>query len=80
MEQYRHKAERLENRISYYDKGNRKKRTHRLITRGAAVENIAPQVKDMSERGFYILMDNVFALPEVKKLINEAVIRENEHI
>ena len=73
LEQYKNKAQRLENRRSYYDKGNRKKRTHRLITRGAAVESIAPQIKNMSERDFYILMEKVFSLPVVFDMINDAV-------
>ena len=48
--QYQHEAQRLENRIRYYAEGERKKRNHRLITRGAAVESIAPKVRNMSER------------------------------
>ena len=56
LEQYRHKGQRLENRIKYYQQGDRKKRNHRLITRGAAVESVAPAVREMSERAFYVLM------------------------
>ena len=36
-EQYRHQCQRLENRIRYCAEGERKKRDHRLITRGADV-------------------------------------------
>ena len=49
LEQYQHKSQRLENRIRYYTESGRKKRTHRLITRGAAVESAAPEVHSMSE-------------------------------
>ena len=38
LAQEQHKIQRLENRAAYYEKGERRKRTHRLITRGAAFE------------------------------------------
>ena len=37
LTQLRHKQQQLENRRSYYEKGDRRKRAHKLITRGAAV-------------------------------------------
>ena len=37
------------------ESGSRKQRTHRLITRGAAIESIAPQTKELSEAEFYSL-------------------------
>jgi len=52
--------------------GERKKRTHRLITRGAAVESVAPEVRELSERAFYLLMEQVFSLPEVAALVSNA--------
>ena len=67
---YQHKQQRLENRIRYYTEGERKKRSHRLITRGAAVESIAPEVRGMSERDFFVLMEQVFSLPEVAALVS----------
>ena len=73
LEQYRHRGQRLENRIRHYTDGERKKRTHRLITRGAAVESVAPEVRGMSERSFFLLMEQVFSLPEVDALVNHAV-------
>ena len=45
VEQYQHQGQRYENRIRYYTEGERKKRNHRLITRGAAVESIVPEVR-----------------------------------
>ena len=71
-EQYQHKGQRLENRIKYYQQGDRKKRNHRLITRGAAVESVAPEVRDMSERAFFLLVDKIFSLPEVAALVSLA--------
>ena len=37
LAQLQRKAQQYENRIAYCEKGERRKRTHRLITRGAAV-------------------------------------------
>ena len=61
--------QRLDNRIRYLTDGERKKRNHRLITRGAAVECLAPVVKGMGETDFFDLMEKVFSLPEVKALL-----------
>ena len=70
-EQYQHQAERLQNRIAYIKDGQRKQRTHRLITRGAAVEHLAPQVRGMSESEFYQMMERVFSLPEVCGIVSD---------
>jgi len=78
LEQYQHKQQRLENRLRYYQQGERKKRNHRLITRGAAVESVAPEVREMSERAFYLLVQNVFSLPEVAALVNRSIHEDDE--
>ena len=75
LAQEQHKIQRLENRAAYYEKGDRRKRTHRLITRGAAIESVAPQTKDLSETAFYAFTEQVFALPDVQRLLMEAVSR-----
>ena len=49
LAQLRHKQQQLENRITYYEKGDRRKRAHHLITRGAAIESVAPLAKVLSE-------------------------------
>ena len=67
---YQHKQQRLKNRIRYYTEGERKKRNHRLITRGAAVESIVPEVRGMSEGAFFVFMEQVFSLPEVAALVS----------
>lgn len=69
LAQYRHKQQRLENRLKYYQQGERRKRTHRLVTRGAAVENVAPVVRGMGERAFFLFVEQVFSLPEVAALV-----------
>ena len=76
LAQLRHKQQQLENRAAYYEKGDRQKRAHRLITRGGAVESVAPLAKVLSETEFYSFAEKALALPEVKGLLMEAV---NEH-
>ena len=76
LSQLQHKQQQLENRITYYEKGDRRKRAHRLITRGAAIESIASLTKVLTETEFYAFAEKALALPEVKGLLMEAV---NEH-
>ena len=74
--QLQHKKQQLENRITYYEKGDRRKRAHHLITRGAAIESVAPLTKVLTATEFYTFAEKAFALPEVKGLLMESV---NEH-
>lgn len=69
IHQYKNRLQRLEQRTKHIAKGERQKRAHRLITRGAAVESVAPTVHKMSEREFYELVERIFALPEVQALL-----------
>ena len=73
LTQEQHKIQRLENRAAYYEKGDRRKRAHRLITRGAAIESVAPQTKDLSETEFYTFAEQVFALPDTQILLAGSV-------
>lgn len=73
LSQLQHKKQQLENRITYYEKGDRRKRAHHLITRGAAIESVAPQTKDLSESAFYTFAEQVFALPDTQRLLTDAV-------
>ena len=52
LAQYQHKEQQLKNRIAYYEKGDRRKRAHHLITRGAAVESVEPLAKVLTETEF----------------------------
>ena len=74
--QLQNKKRQLENRITYYEKGDRRKRAHHLITRGAAIESVAPLAKVLSETEFYAFVEKIFSLPEVKGLLMQAI---NEH-
>ena len=76
LSQLQHKKQQLENRAAYYEKGDRRKRAHRLITRGAAIESVAPLAKVLSETEFYAFAEKALVVPEVKGLLMEAV---NEH-
>ena len=72
IRQLTHQVERIERRAKYLEDGERKKRNHRLITRGAAVESVAPAVRGMSEGEFYELVESIFDLPEVQAILPKA--------
>ena len=76
LTQLRHKQQQLENRITYYEKGDRRKRANHLITRGAAIESVAPLTKVLTETEFYTFAEKALAVPEVKGFLMEAF---NEH-
>ena len=76
LAQLQHRQQQLENRRSYCEKGDRRKRTHRLITRGAAIESVEPLAKVLTETEFYAFAEKALAVPEIKGLLMEAV---NEH-
>lgn len=69
IRQHQNRLQRLEQRTKHIAKGERQKRAHRLITRGAAVESVAPAVCGMTEHEFYELAERIFALPEVQALL-----------
>ena len=72
IRQTQNQYQRIMQKIKYVEDGERKKRNHRLITRGAAVESIAPGVKGMGEGEFYELVEHIFDLPEVKAMLPRA--------
>ncbi|WP_409967776.1 DUF3847 domain-containing protein [Bengtsoniella intestinalis] len=69
LTQYKHKLDRLRQRVKYYEEGDRKKRVHRLITKGAAIESIAPSTVHLSEQDFYALMNHILSHPSVIPLL-----------
>ena len=77
LAQLQHKQQRLENRRNYYEKGDRRKRAHRLITRGAAIESVEPLAKVLTETEFYTFAEKVLAFPKVKSLLMSAVNSHN---
>ena len=69
LEYLQHDMQRLQNRVEYLEKGERQKRAHRLITKGAAIESLAPATKEMGEADFFSLMEKILALPDVLALL-----------
>ena len=55
LTQEQHKKQRLENRIAYYERGDRTKRAHNLIVRSADMESIAPLTKRLTRAEFFYL-------------------------
>ena len=73
LEQEQHQNQRLKNRIAYLNKVERMKRTHRLITRGAAIESILPEIRDMDERSFYVLMEKILLRSNIAAHIHRCI-------
>ena len=69
QEQIEHQLQRAGNRANFLKDNERRRRTHRLVIKGAIVEDIAPCLKDCSDQEFYNLMDEIFSLPQVQGLI-----------
>ena len=69
LEYLQHDLQRLQNRLAYLEKGERQKRAHRQITKGAAIERLAPTTKEMSEADFFSLMEQILTLPDVIALL-----------
>lgn len=73
LQQLQHKQQRLENRKSYYEKADRKKRTHRLCTIAGTIESIAPDIKLLTLPEVNELMETIFSQPNVKQAIQSAI-------
>ena len=73
LEQLLHKQQRLQNRISYYEKADRKKRTHRLCTIAGTLESIVPELRELTTPEVIELLEIVMDFPEVRRTIHNAV-------
>ena len=73
LEQLQHNQQRLENRKSYYEKADRKKRTHRLCTIAGTIESIAPDIKLLTLPEVNELMETILSLPNVQQAIRTAL-------
>ena len=74
LQQLQHNQQRLENRKSYYEKANRKKRTHRLCTITGTIESIAPEIKELTLPEVTNLLETIMDLPDVQRAIHNAVL------
>lgn len=72
-QQYEHKVQLLENRRQHLEKKADRQRTHHLCNMGGAIQSISKEVDSLTRVEFYSLMEQVFALPEVQKLVDAAV-------
>ena len=64
----------MENRKSYYEKADRKKRTHRLCTIAGPMESIAPEIKELTLPEVTNLLETIMDLPDVQRAIHNAVL------
>ncbi len=78
-DQEQHRLQRAENRREYFEATSRRQRNHRLITRGAAMESVFPDVKPLTEREFYEMVERISELPGISPIIEEAVARHQAH-
>ena len=69
LEQLQHNQQRLENRKSYYEKADRKKRTHRLCTIAGTMESIAPEIKELEITEVMELLEYVFHKEDVQRAV-----------
>ena len=74
LEQLKHQQERLENRIAYYEKGERKKRTHRLCTIAGTLESIAPGIKELTLPEVIEVLEIIFSYPDAKRTVHNWVL------
>ncbi len=78
LQQLQHNQQRLENRKSYYEKADRKKRTHRLCTIAGTMESIAPEIKELTLPEVTALLESIMDLPDVRRVIHNAVLLHRE--
>ena len=78
LKQLQHKQQRLENRKSYYEKADRKKRTHRLCTIAGTIQSIAPEIKELTLPEVTNLLESIMDLPDVRQVIYNAVLLHQE--
>ena len=78
LKQLQHNQQRLENRKSYYEKADRKKRTHRLCTIAGTMESIAPEIKELTLPEVNELMEGILEMPDAQRAIHNAVLLHRE--
>ena len=74
LAQLLHQQQRLENRLSYYEHGDRKKRTHRLCTIAGTLESIAPDIRELMLPEVVEILETIFSYSEVKSVVHNQVL------
>ena len=77
VQQYENKIRLLQNRQKHLEKKSDKHRTHHLCNMGGAIQSISKEADSLTRVEFYSLMEQVFSLPEVQKLVDTAVQNHN---
>ncbi|MCD8150357.1 MAG: DUF3847 domain-containing protein [Clostridiales bacterium] len=77
-EVWKHRVERTEQRVKYQRSAKDRKRTHHLIQYGAAFECHHKELSVLSDEEIYLLVENLLAIPEVRKLIQQSVEHHRE--
>ena len=72
LEQATHRIERLEQKIKYRESLSRKERAHRLIVRGAILEQYFPELKELSEPEVSEVFHYI-AKDELHQVLKEAI-------
>ena len=80
VEQLDHRIQRLENRIKYYQDGERKRRTHRLCTIAGTLESIAPEIKELDITEVMELLEHIFHKEEIQKLVHRMKINHDSRV
>ena len=73
VQQYQHKIQLLENRKKHLEKKADRQRTHHLCNIGGAIQSISKEADSLTRVEFYSLMERIFALPAVQKLVDAAM-------
>ena len=78
LQQLQHNQQRLENRKSYYENADRKKRTHRLCTIAGTMESIASEIRELTLPEVNDLLESILDFPDVRRAIYNAVLLHRE--
>ena len=68
LKQLQHNQQRLKNRKSYYEKADRKKRTHRLCTIAGTIESIAPEIRELTLPEVNELLEGILEMSDVQRV------------
>lgn len=73
VQQYTNKVRLLENRKNHLEKKADRQRTHHLCNMGGAIQSISKEADSLTRVEFCSLMEQIFELPEVQKLVDAAM-------
>ena len=73
VQQYENKIKLLQNRKQHLEKKADRQCTHHLCNMGGAIQNISKEADSLSRVEFYSLMEQIFELSEVQKLVDAAM-------